>query len=262
MAVVQTLIGNVKGPQGDTGATGAQGAQGDAATIEVGSVTTAAYGTAASVTNSGTENEAVLDFVIPQGAPGETVTDMQNLTLGSITSSSASFPVPVVGETAKVIFGKINKWFSDMAALVATKFDTANVVNNLTTTSSGYALDARQGKALEDKFQILRGVLTGNVSKALPSGGSTMTTVTTVDLPSSASKYLCLGYAQISVAVSGGLLQMNFAGRMVRGDTRNGGGIVGYGVVDGGTQLVIQGYVSSDVANATMAVQWHAIPLY
>lgn len=145
MAVVQTLIGNVKGPTGATGATGAQGAQGDAATIAVGSVTTAAYGTAASVTNSGTSGAAVFDFVIPQGAPGETVTDMQNLTLGSMTSSSASFPVPAVGETGKVIFGKIAKWFSDMAALVATKFDAANVVNNLTTTSSGYALDARQG---------------------------------------------------------------------------------------------------------------------
>lgn len=153
MAVVQTLIGNVKGPQGDTGATGAQGEQGDAATIAVGSVTTAAYGTAASVTNSGTSGAAVLDFVIPQGAPGERVTDMQNLTLGAITASSASFPVPAVGETGKVIFGKIVKWFSDMAALVATKFDTANVVNNLTTTDSGYALDARQGKALNDKFK-------------------------------------------------------------------------------------------------------------
>lgn len=160
MAVVQTLIGNVKGPQGDTGATGATGAQGDAATIEVGSVTTAAYGTAASVTNSGTTSEAVLDFVIPQGAPGDTVTDMQNLTLGSITSSSASFPTPTVGETGKVIFGKINKWFSDMAALVATKFNTANVVNNLTTTDSGYALDARQGKVLADEIKVTTGTLT------------------------------------------------------------------------------------------------------
>lgn len=139
MAVVQTLIGNVKGPTGATGATGAQGAQGDAATIAVGSVTTAAYGTAASVTNSGTSGAAVFDFVIPQGAPGETVTDMQNLTLGSITSSSASFPTPTVGETGKVIFGKINKWFSDMAALVAT---LANGLVMVKTYSCQYTVDA------------------------------------------------------------------------------------------------------------------------
>ena len=35
-----------------------------------------------------------------------------------------------------------------MTALVATKFNASNVVNNLTTTASGYALDARQGNAL------------------------------------------------------------------------------------------------------------------
>lgn len=69
---------------------------------------------------------------------------MQNLTLGSITTSSASFPIPAVGETGKVLWGKVVKWFSDMSALVASKFDASNVVNNLTTTSSGYALDARQ----------------------------------------------------------------------------------------------------------------------
>ena len=73
---------------------------------------------------------------------------MQNLTLGSITTSSASFPIPAVGETGKVLWGKVVKWFSDMSALVATKLNASNVVNNLTTTASGYALDARQGKAL------------------------------------------------------------------------------------------------------------------
>lgn len=69
---------------------------------------------------------------------------MQNLVLGSITTSAASFPIPAVGETGKVLWGKVTKWFSDMAALVATKLDTANVANNQTTTASGYALDARQ----------------------------------------------------------------------------------------------------------------------
>lgn len=146
------LIGNVKGPQGDTGATGATGPQGDAATIEVGSVTTVSYGQTARVTNSGTSGAAIFDFVIPQGRPGEQTTDMQNLTLSSMTTSSASFPIPAIGETGKVIFGKIVKWFSDMSALVATKLNTSNVVNNLTTTTSGYALDARQGKTLDDKI--------------------------------------------------------------------------------------------------------------
>lgn len=142
------FIGNIKGPQGDTGPQGNQGEKGDAATIRVGSVTTTQYGQTARVTNSGTEHDAVFDFVIPQGRPGEQVTRMDNLTLDALTEPSTQFPVPAIGDSGSTLFGKISKWFSDMSALVATKFNASNVVNNLTTTASGYALDARQGKVL------------------------------------------------------------------------------------------------------------------
>lgn len=144
------FIGNIKGPQGDTGPQGNQGEKGDAATIRVGSVTTTQYGQTAKVTNSGTTHDAVFDFVIPQGRPGEQVTRIDNLLLDALTEPSASFPVPAIGDNGSTLFGKISKWFSDMSALVATKFNAANVVNNLTTTASGYALDARQGKAISD----------------------------------------------------------------------------------------------------------------
>ena len=146
------FIGNVKGPQGNTGAQGQQGIQGEAATIAVGSVTTTTYGNPARVTNSGTSSEAVFDFVIPQGRPGEQVTKLDNLTIDAITEPSTQFPVPAVGDNGSTLFGKISKWFSDMTALVATKLNASNVVNNLTTTASGYALDARQGKALNDEL--------------------------------------------------------------------------------------------------------------
>ena len=59
-----------EGPQGGTGATGPQGAPGEAATVEIGSVTTGAPGTSAEVTNSGTAKAAVLNFTIPQGPQG------------------------------------------------------------------------------------------------------------------------------------------------------------------------------------------------
>lgn len=152
MADVYTRIGYIKGATGAQGAQGAKGDTGDAATIQVGSVTTVPYGQTANVVNSGTEQAAVFDFTIPQGRPGQQVTEMDNLLLNSITTSAAEFPLPAVGETGKVLWGKVVKWFSDMAALVASKFDTANVVNNLTTNTPGYALDARQGKAINDKF--------------------------------------------------------------------------------------------------------------
>lgn len=150
MADVYTRIGYIKGATGAKGDTGEKGDTGDAATIQVGSVTTVPYGQTANVVNSGTEQAAVFDFTIPQGRPGQQVTEMDNLALNSITTSAAEFPLPAVGETGKVLWGKVVKWFSDMAALVATKLNAANVVNNLTATESGYALDARQGKVLSD----------------------------------------------------------------------------------------------------------------
>lgn len=163
MAVVQTLIGHIKGPKGDTGETGATGATGAAgadATVTVGSTTTVPYGQTARVTNTGTPGAAVLNFTIPQGRPGEQTTKLDALTLDALTEPSAQFPVPAVGDNGSTLFGKITKWFSDMAALVATKFNAANVVNNLTTTASGYALDARQGKALNDTLNNMSVIVT------------------------------------------------------------------------------------------------------
>ena len=61
----------IQGPRGLQGEQGVQGPAGNAATITIGSVTTSAPGTAASVTNSGTPSAAVLDFTIPQGAKGD-----------------------------------------------------------------------------------------------------------------------------------------------------------------------------------------------
>ena len=60
----------------DTGkpSRGEQGDSGEAATIQVGTVTTGAAGTQASVTNSGTASAATLNFTIPRGADGATFT--------------------------------------------------------------------------------------------------------------------------------------------------------------------------------------------
>lgn len=60
-----------KGDKGDAGTNGTDGIDGAAATITVGTVTTGAPGTSVQVTNSGTTNAAVFDFVIPKGDPGD-----------------------------------------------------------------------------------------------------------------------------------------------------------------------------------------------
>ncbi len=53
----------VQGPKGDPGPT----------TIQVGTTKTGAAGTKASVTNSGTTKDVILDFVVPKGADGEKI---------------------------------------------------------------------------------------------------------------------------------------------------------------------------------------------
>lgn len=54
------------------GTDGTDGADGQAATVTVGTTTTGAAGTNASVVNSGTSSAAVFDFVIPRGDKGDT----------------------------------------------------------------------------------------------------------------------------------------------------------------------------------------------
>ena len=175
------------GPQGPKGATGATGPQGPAGTVNVGSVTSASYGTAPKVTNSGTSTAAVLDFVIPQGAPGETVADVSELTANFITESAESYPTYTTTEKMKVILGKIKKYLADLKSNAASlaskitaaeknitniqtdvggittaltgKLDKTDVIANLTATTSGKALDATQGKALQDQITQLNSEL-------------------------------------------------------------------------------------------------------
>ena len=80
-----------QGPQGEQGPQGQQGAPGQAATIQVGKVTTGEPGSQATVTNSGTENAAVLNFAIPQGATGKTgpVGPAPNLEIGTVNTLPA-----------------------------------------------------------------------------------------------------------------------------------------------------------------------------
>lgn len=61
-----------QGPQGDPGTPGTPGTPGAAATVDVGTTSTGAPGTDASVTNSGSTSAAVFNFTIPRGATGAT----------------------------------------------------------------------------------------------------------------------------------------------------------------------------------------------
>lgn len=67
-------------PAVPTGPTGDEGIQGTAAIVRVGTVTTSAPGTVAEVTNSGAEQDAIFDFVIPRGEIGGGATPVELLT--------------------------------------------------------------------------------------------------------------------------------------------------------------------------------------
>lgn len=216
------------GPQGPKGATGATGPQGPAGTVKVGSVTSASYGTAPKVTNSGTSTAAVLDFVIPQGAPGETVADVSELTANFITESTESYPTYTTTEKMKVILGKIKKYLADLksnAASLASKITAAeknitniqtdvggittaltgklnktDVIANLTATTSGKALDATQGKALQDQITQLNSDLRNIIlTKIFESENKAFSVNERVVIPiKTPSGYRAIGYVGIT----------------------------------------------------------------
>ncbi len=72
--------------------------------MSVGTVTTGDPGTQAAVTNSGTENNAVLDFTIPQGAAG-TNPPVQLLSAYSIPAQAGTTSTPLVFDRTGVSYG-------------------------------------------------------------------------------------------------------------------------------------------------------------
>lgn len=70
-----------------------KGAKGDAATIAIGTVTTGAPGSNAQVTNSGTANTVVLNFVLPRGDAGpSTIAAPTSRTTALATAYQATNP--------------------------------------------------------------------------------------------------------------------------------------------------------------------------
>jgi hypothetical protein len=107
------LTWNRKGPAGARGAKGAAGVAGAAATVSVGSVTTGAAGSQASVTNGGSASNAQLNFTIPQGEPGSNGTSTGPVAYGQIwMGSSAAELAPntsrnIVGEGSAGVGGAV-----------------------------------------------------------------------------------------------------------------------------------------------------------
>lgn len=136
MATQEIDLGSVQGPKGDPGPKGEQGEQGPEG---------------------------------PQGPPGEVNEDT------AIPFTQAQQRANIVsGESFKTILGKIAKFFADLKTVAFTGSyndllskptlggaASNGVANNLTTNAAGSVLDARQGKALNDKIAQLNSALAG-----------------------------------------------------------------------------------------------------
>ena len=76
---IYTMIYNASGEFINMGVLNAVGPQGPAGTVSIGTVTTGAAGSSATVTNSGSPSSAVLNFTIPKGDTGATGNGIQSI---------------------------------------------------------------------------------------------------------------------------------------------------------------------------------------
>ena len=88
----QEQLAALKGSKGDKGDAGEKGDTGAAASIKIGTVTTGAAGSNASVTNSGTASNVVLDFTLPRGNDGADGAD-GGIVVDTALSATSTNPV-------------------------------------------------------------------------------------------------------------------------------------------------------------------------
>ena len=151
------------GGSGGTGGTGGTGTPGRAATIQVGTVVS---GNTASVTNVGTSNDAVFNFVLPKGADADTSviqslqSDVQNIqnTLKSVDKYSeyeeryvafSASEMPVNGTLKQINF---NRTFSTIPFIQITldiQDTTVRVPYYANVTTTGFQIGSNYGAAVK-----------------------------------------------------------------------------------------------------------------
>ena len=120
-------VATTTGGSGAPGAAGAAGAAGVAATISVGSTLTSAPGSSASVVNTGSASAAVLQFTIPQGAPGAGVSSGSAISCVSLTAATGSFSTLLAGTGS----------FVQLAATAASVSSLAAATGSISTLFAG-----------------------------------------------------------------------------------------------------------------------------
>jgi len=132
-----------QGAKGDTGNAGTNGTNGTAATIAVGSTTTGAAGTSASVTNSGTSSAATFNFTIPRGDTGAT---------GSTGSTGATGSSGVIAVNAPLTNAGTST--SANLSVSAGSTSTAGVLQLTDSTSSTSTTTAATPNSVKSAYDI------------------------------------------------------------------------------------------------------------
>lgn len=140
---------------------GVLGSQGPSGTLAVGTTTTGAAGTSASVTNSGTSTAAVFNFTIPRGDKGNPG-DAATITAGTTTTGAAGSSASVTnsGTTSAAVFN-----FTIPKGDQGNPGDAATIAVGTTTTgaagTSAIVTNSGTSSAATFNFTIPRGN-TGN----------------------------------------------------------------------------------------------------
>ena len=173
------------------------------ATIAVGQVVTGAPGTEVVVQNSGTPNNAVLDFTIPKGETGS----VENIADQVIEFTEASDRVNVkTGDKIATVFGKLAKWYTDLKE-VAFSGDYNDLVNtpgdtgwqSMATTSDFTAYSDTAGEPQYRKIgaQVyVQGVVKPTKTIASSATGVEICTLPEGCRPSSSLAFVCHGSAR------------------------------------------------------------------
>ena len=121
-------------------AKGDDGSSGQSCTVAIGDVTTVPYGTGSSVTNVGTENNAVLDFEIEAGPQGDsyvlTSSDKQE-----IANLVEDMNIVNVSETDPVIVGVANtRYICGQVATISITPPATGIIDVIFTSGSTVAV--------------------------------------------------------------------------------------------------------------------------
>lgn len=129
------------GPQGPKGDTGDTGPAGRTATIEIGTVETGSPGTPAAVTNSGSVNDAVLNFTIPQGQTGAQGEKGDKGEPGPAGSQGPQGPNVVDSATATTLLGLLKGDGSNIVeAVPGLDFDRVETVSDWDLATNPWVL--------------------------------------------------------------------------------------------------------------------------